>query len=891
MRPWAGTASARKHSPLSGRAHVASLRSGCARARRVVATACPTTTERQEIMYTTRRSRKRSGSPHRALRTILSCLAGVIGLAVAGPTAIPAVAASVGVQPGFVRVGTAPSLPRVVARVGHVAPSAHLSLDVTLTPRDAAHLAALAAGVSDPASADYRSYLARGAFAQEFGASTATIRAVEASLQSEGLDPTGVAADRLAVHVSGSASAVERAFSITLTRYRLADGTLAFANGTAPRFPASIASHVQSVIGLDSLTVDHPVGLARLEPSSAARANTATSSDRSAASSSGPVPTSSCSGLASNAGYTADQIATAYGFGGLYQQGDLGSGVSIGLVEFTPISTTDISTYAACYGLPYPAVTAVAVDGGPTTSVPANEVEAELDLEDVVGLAQQAKIVVYEGADPGGSVSGNSAYDTYATAVNQDAVEVLSTSWGSCEPSVGIAAAEAEMILFEQAALQGQTVVAASGDDGAEDCYGTLPGAEAKQLAVDDPASQPYVTGVGGTTLQIGVQTTESTWNTTLSNSSPGSGGGGVSAFWAMPSYQSATPASLGVVSPLAACAATAKQASGHPPISGGAIAGSDCRQIPDVSANAGAPYAIYCTLGIPTDCDADGWTGLGGTSASAPTWAALFALADANAACATTGPIGFANPALYSIASRDYAGAFHDVTVGNNDLLGNAPGHYAAKRGFDLASGLGTPDAANAANDGLVTELCGGVARAATSRQLPAPSIVTVRPSTIRARAGVHVTIVGKNLIGTKAVRFGNVPALSFKVSSRTSIVAVAPDGAGLVHVTVTTRAGTSERLHADVFDYLVRPRLYRVAPPVGPPRGRTVVLVGAGMGGAVEVMFGSHRAVSFTVRSATRVVAVAPPGHGSVIVTVRTRGGSSAPLKSDVFRYRATS
>jgi len=206
------------------------------------------------------------------------------------------------------------------------------------------------------------------------------------------------------------------------------------------------------------------------------------------------------------------------------------------------------------------------------------------------------------------------------------------------------------------------------------------------------------------------------------------------------------------------------------------------------------------------------------------------------------------------------------------------------------MASGLGSPIASNASGTGLVAELCEPAPRAATEAELPAPLIVTVHPKTVRARAGVHVTIVGSNLAGATAVRFGRLPALSFKVVSRSSIVAVAPDGTGAVHVTVTTRAGTSARMTSDIFNYLVRPKLYRVAPPSGPPSGRTVVLVGADMGGAVEVLFGSQAAVSFTIRSGTRVVAVAPPGEGTVVVAVRTRGGSSIALASDQFTYSTT-
>ena len=154
--------------------------------------------------------------------------------------------------------------------------------------------------------------------------------------------------------------------------------------------------------------------------------------------------------------------------------------------------------YASCYGLEHHRLPQVPVDGGPTTADASSVVEAELDIEDVMGLAPGANLVVYEGPNTGGSVTNTGAYDTYAAAVNADAAQVITTSWGTCEASIDSSAVAAENLLFEQAALQGQTIIAASGDSGSEDCAGTLRGASATGLAVDDPAAQPFVTGVGG---------------------------------------------------------------------------------------------------------------------------------------------------------------------------------------------------------------------------------------------------------------------------------------------------------------------------------------------------------------------------------------------------------
>ncbi len=562
----------------------------------------------------------------------------------------------------------------------------------------------------------------------------------------------------------------------------------------------------------------------------------------------------------------------------------------MGVVEFSPVVASDIAAYAACYGLASPSISVVPVDGGPTGADPGSVVEAELDVEDIVGLAPGASVVVYEGASSGGSVSGTAAYDVYSQAVSADAVRVLSTSWGGCEQSVGAGAADAESTLFEQAALQGQTVVAAAGDSGSEDCYGSIHGPGGSVLAVDDPASQPYVTGVGGTTLDVGGSPSETVWNTTLDDPSPGAGGGGVSTLWAMPTYQKGAAPSLGVLGPVSACGPSVASSSPGAGVAGAAVPGGDCREVPDVAANAGAPYAIYCTVGVPVDCAPGGWTGLGGTSAAAPTWAALFALADSSAGCATAGPLGFANPALYSVASTSYARDFTDVLVGSNDLTGSGSGAYSAHAGYDLASGLGTPIATLPGGGGLVADLCSAGGRGANASLPPAPTVTGVTPDVIRARPGVHVTVTGTNLSGATAVRFGAVPALAFTVRSDTTVVAVAPDGSGSVHVRVTTRSGTSAPVAGDVLDYLVRPVLSRVVPSSGPPGGRTVVLVGSHFSGVLSVWFGTRRAEGFSVRSPARIVAAAPPGHGTVVVTVRTRGGTSARLTADRFSYGAS-
>jgi hypothetical protein len=334
------------------------------------------------------------------------------------------------------------------------------------------------------------------------------------------------------------------------------------------------------------------------------------------------------------------------------------------------------------------------VDGGAGSG--AGSDEAALDIENLIGFAPRAHVLVYQGPNAPTGVPGSGPYDVFSAIINQDRARVVSISWGQCEQQLGGLAEQAESVLFEQAAVQGQTLVSAAGDNGAQDCD-TGGAHSSTALTVDDPASQPDVVGVGGTTLQAtGPPPTETVWNS--GSGGPGGGGGGVSARWPMAPDQLDTPGFLHVRT-----SAARGPACGLP-------RDRYCREAPDVSADADPTtgYEVYWN-GADTVPEPSGWQALGGTSAAAPLWAALFTLADASPACGGA-PLGFAGPALYRAAAGDYRGDFHDITSGNNDFAGTSGESWSAGRGYDLASGLGTPDAGP-----LVTALCADSIRLAS--------------------------------------------------------------------------------------------------------------------------------------------------------------------------------
>ncbi len=254
-------------------------------------------------------------------------------------------------------------------------------------------------------------------------------------------------------------------------------------------------------------------------------------------------------------------------------------------------------------------------------------------------------------------------------------------------------------------------------------------------LNVLDPASQPYVTGVGGTDMSaVGnpptSPPTETTWNTECSGGLPCGGGGGISSVWPMPTYQSigAVP---GVVSSLSSgkpCSAT----------------GEYCREVPDVSASADPSngYVIYY---------GGKWQEVGGTSGAAPLWAALTSLA--NESCNSR--LGFLNPALYSLASSNDT-AFNVITKGNNDVTGMNNGLYpAASSGqrYSMAAGLGTPNGAIIAGTALCGEAGTSSVVAASSNVPASGDSTTTITVTLKNSTG---PIVGASVELTQALSSG---------------------------------------------------------------------------------------------------------------------------------------
>ena len=730
--------------------------------------------------------------PSKRLATLLAAclLAGVCALALS--SAAPAAAGS---GSGQVRLGAAPRLPPGARIVASVASATPMRVTVTLRPRDPAGLSTLAKAVSTPGSPFYRQYITPQQFVKRFGPTSQQLKALEVSLRAHGLEPGTPSSNHLSIPVRTTAGAAARAFSVSFAHVVLRDGTSGIVNRQAPAVDAAVAPEVQTVLGLDTVSKAVPL-LVRSHTVTRALAPR----DRAHIATGGPQPCAAATSADSQGGYTDDQIASAYGLSGLYTSGgpgggaDFGAGQTVAILELEPYTLQDIQTYAQCYtvnGQPVnPQIANVNVDGGASGT---QSGEAALDIENVIGLAPQANVLVYEGPN-----SGSGPYDTFSAIISQHAAQVVTASWGQCEPLNGFSQAQAESILFQQAAAEGMSIVSASGDDGAEDCFPESPTA-----SVDDPSSQPYVTGVGGTSLaSIGPRPSESVWNDGVT---VGAGGGGVSSFWTMPTYQSAAPSSLRVIN------------SGSSASACGASSG-DCREVPDVSADAdpSTGYTIYWNGGGSSDpTQQEGWQVVGGTSGAAPLWAALIALTNASAGCHGVA-VGFANPALYYAAGAAYGNDFNDITSGNNDMTGTNHGQFAAAPEYDMASGLGSPNgsalAASLCTDAIALGYPGAqrsVVHTAVSLQL-------------------HASDTRGEGLGYSA---SGLPA-GLSLNSSTGKVTGRPlhDGTSTVGVTVSDSSGTTARTS---FSWTIQsnPSLSRVSlTGVGATRPKLSFTVAAG-------------------------------------------------------------
>ncbi len=658
----------------------------------------------------------------------------------------------------------APQLPAGTTHWGAAPGGQVLKLDVVLAGQNPAGLAQAVAAVSTPGSPDYRHYLTAAQYAAQFGPSPAEVAQASAALQAEGLTVGTPEVGSALMPVSGTASVVSSAFGTPLASVQPpGESARSIVNTGSPQIPVSLDGVVTGVVGLDGLFQEHSMlktGHAGASgttqaPESQPAAGTGTQSPADVAHAGTPQACAGAQSAAFDGTYTSTELASVFGLDQVFAQGRTGIGQSIAIVEFEQYAASDLAAFQACYGLSN-AVRNVLVDGG-AGGTPQGGGEAALDAELAAVNAPSASLVVYEA--PNGDDA--QAFDLFDRIASDDSSQVVTTSWGVCEADMPAADRQTENGIFQRMAVQGQTVIAASGDAGSEDCFPTN---RSTALAVDDPGSQPDVVSAGGTTMPSASSSAQSVWNDCQDsnslcsdNSSFGATGGGYSLEWPADPGQPAasgpgtTPCGL-----------------------------SSCRAVPDLS------YPSDPTAGGVAAYWNGHWTAFGGTSVTAPTNAGLFV--DTNQGCFS--PLGRVGPALYAAQQAD-SDTFTDITQGNNDFTDTNSGLFAAGPGFDAATGLGTPVDQNLA---LALQGADGC-----------PSVAAVSPNTGPVSGAGPVTIVGGGFANATSVTFGSVGVGRIVAQNATTVTVVPPaaTGAECVDVTVTNSQGVSAQSAADHYGF----------------------------------------------------------------------------------------
>jgi kumamolisin len=459
-----------------------------------------------------------------------------------------------------------------------------------------------------------RKYLSREDFARLHGAAAADFEKIRAFASQFGLKV--VSEDRAArtLKLSGTVKAFNEAFGVDLRHYQHGSGAYRCRSGNLT-IPSNLDGVVEGVFGLDNRPqAKTHFRLRKKNPGVRA--------------------------LATDVSYSPVQVAKAYGF----PVGATGAGQCIAVIELGGgYNAADLDSFFRNLGISTPKVTAVSVDGGansPTGDSSGPDGEVELDIEVAGAIAPTAQIAAYFAPN-----TDQGFIDAITTAVHDAKLKpsIISISWGGPEGSWTEQSRNALNSACQDGAMMGITVLAASGDDGASD------GSTSGTPTVDFPAASPYVVGCGGTKLTISGSAigSEQAWNELAANE--GATGGGVSEFFALPTYQ---------------------QGAKVPKAPNGFVG----RGVPDVAGDAD-PASGY-------DVVVDGQQSvIGGTSAVAPLWAGLLALINQSLGANA----GYINPLLYSAKVE---ATFHDVMAGSN-------GNYSAGSGWDACTGLGSPNGA----------------------------------------------------------------------------------------------------------------------------------------------------------------------------------------------------
>jgi hypothetical protein len=550
-------------------------------------------------------------------------------------------------------------------------------------------LQGLLARQQDKSSPDFHAWLSPAQFGAQFGVSQADLQKLTGWLESHGFRVNHLGKSGMTIEFSGTAGQVKETFRTAIHSYAV-HGEKHYANASDPQIPAALAS---VVAGIDTLHNFRKKPAIHVLGKASRIANTSLWQPE--------FTFSSAAGLEHF--LAPGDFSIIYNTASLYQNGIDGTGQSVAIVARSSINLSDAQIFRIAFGLPVNDPQIIHDGPDPGNLLGNEETEADLDVEWSGAIAPMAtiKFVVSGSTNSTDGVDLSSLY-----IVDNNLAPVLSASFGQCEQSLGQAENAFFNNLWEQAAAQGITAVISSGDSGPAGCDSDSQTTPATQgLAVNGLASTPFNIAVGGTQFnENGADSTywsatngpnqssvlgyipENVWNESCADPNACGGaslfasGGGTSTLYSKPSWQVGT-----------------------------GVPNDGKRDLPDVSLDAAAGHDGYllCQDGICTT-NASGQLInaelVGGTSAAAPTFAAILALI----AQKTNSRQGQANFVLYPLAAGQKVAncnssappqsqcIFNDITVGNNNVPGQTG--FAATLGYDLATGWGSVNAANLA-------------------------------------------------------------------------------------------------------------------------------------------------------------------------------------------------
>ncbi|HEX8925104.1 MAG TPA: protease pro-enzyme activation domain-containing protein, partial [Terriglobales bacterium] len=677
------------------------------------------------------------------------------------------------------------------------APASRMLMLLSRTEAQQSALDKLLEEQQTPGSTNYRRWLTPEEFGAKFGASDADVQKVTSWLVSKGFTVENVSASKSMIEFSGTAGQVRSAFQTELHTYALPTGTYT-ANNSDPQIPAALAPVVSGFVSLNNFP---------RRPFSQVRGGVV----RTSMGAIRPEWTGSDS-TGTFYAISPGDFATIYNSFPLIRSGINGAGQTIGIVGQSNISLTDVTNFRSLFGLPASTPTVVVSGADPGLVTSGDEGESVMDVEWAGATAPGAtiKLVIAK------TTSTTSGVDLAAQdLVNNNRADILSESYGACESQLGTSGNSFYKNLWQQAASQGITVVIATGDNGSAGCEDpnkySVSDSTNGGVGVSGIASTPYNVAVGGTDFN-NASSLPTYWSSSNFTDST-TGEKHISALGYIPEMtwndscaHSATSTSL---TPCATVTSTDSTVYGTLQLWAGSGGPSNCATSTTSGCTAGYAKPSWQTgTGVPSDgvrdlpdvslfaatgesgsnsfyvaCQADNksancvpatngsvtFLGVSGTSASAPNFAAIVALAGQQVGNQRLGNVNYL---LYKIAAQTgsscaSSGAplsscvFYDAQVGNISvpcnpgspncsvssgtakgvLVANGAPAYMTTSGYDTATGLGSVN---------VTNLVAAIAGIA----IPTISTPTANPAAVKQNTSttLSVTVTGNSSLGAPA-------------------------------------------------------------------------------------------------------------------------------------------